>query len=247
MLPKIDVPVFETTLISTGKKIKFRPFLVKEQKLFMMAMESEDPKDQVEVVKQVLNNCILSKDVDVDELPTFDLENLFMHLRAKSVGEVVNLRYNCNNLVKKENGEEKPCNNIVKIDVNLNEVKPILNETHDKKIVITDNMGMVMRYPTIKMVEGLDSNIEMENVESLIQLIANCVDYVYDKDQIYYAKDCDKQELIDFVENLQQSDLEKVQKFFTTMPKIKKQLKFKCVKCGHDEDITVEGIQNFFV
>jgi len=245
MLPKIDVPVFETTLISTGKKVKFRPFLIKEQKLFMMAMESEDSKEQVGVVKQVLNNCILSKDVDVDDLPTFDLENLFMQLRAKSVGEVVNLRYNCNNLVKKEDGEEKPCNNIVKIDVNLNEVKPILNDAHNKKIEISDKLGMMMRYPTMKMIENFDENIE--NAETLIKLIANCIDYIYDKDQVYYAKDTTKEELLEFVENLQQSDLEKIQKFFITMPKIKKELKFKCNKCGYEDNIIVEGIQNFFV
>ena len=145
-LPKIDVPVYETKLISTGKTVKFRPFLVKEQKLFMMASESTDVKETVGVIKQVLNNCILS-DVDVETLPTFELENLFMQLRARSVGEVVNLKYNCNNIVKKDDGEEKTCGGLVKFDLKLLEIEPTIDKEHSNKIVISPNLGIVMKYP----------------------------------------------------------------------------------------------------
>ena len=246
MLPKIDVPVFETTLVSTGEKIKYRPFLVKEQKLFMMAMESQDPKEQMEVIKQVLNNCIVSKNVDVDELPMFDLEHLFMHLRGKSVGEVVNLNYTCNNKVSKEGEEEKKCGNIVKIDVNINDIKPIVDLNHNKKIEISEKMGLMMRYPTVKTIANSELNEKKDEVESLIEIIINCIDYIYDDEQIYYAKDSDKKELFEFVENLKQSDLTKIQNFFNTMPKIKKELDFKCDKCGYNEKMTIEGMQNFF-
>ena len=245
MLPKIDVPVYETTLISTGKKVKFRPFLVKEQKLFLMAAQSEDQNEIVDVVKQVLNNCLVSK-VDIDELPTFDLENLFMNLRAKSVGEVINLKYTCNNNVSDENGETKKCGSLVNFDVNLLDIKPEINKEHSKKIEISKKLGIVMKYPTIKMLKNLEG-INFDNIDGIIEVIVSCIDYIYDENQMYYAKDTEKQELIDFVENLQQDDLAKIQVFFDTMPKIKKQLDFHCKKCGYDEKITVEGLQNFFV
>ena len=244
-LPKIDVPTYETTLISSGKKVKYRPFLVKEQKLFLMASQSNDEKETINVVKQVLNNCIIS-DIDVEDLPTFDLEHLFMQLRARSVGEVVNLKYNCNNTVKDDKGEDKPCGGLVKFDLNILDIKPTIDKDHDSKIQITEKLGIVMKYPTLKMVGNFD-NLQNESIDSIMEIIVSCIDFIYDDDQMYYAKDSSKEELMEFVENLQQDDLEKIQKFFTTMPKISKPLDFKCGKCGYEEKIVVEGIQNFFV
>ena len=243
-LPKIDVPVYETKLISTGKTVKFRPFLVKEQKLFMMASESTDVKETVGVIKQVLNNCILS-DVDVETLPTFDLEHLFMQLRARSVGEVVNLKYNCNNIVKKDDGEEKTCGGLVKFDLKLLEIEPTIDKEHSTKIVISPKLGIVMKYPSFE--TSFNDELVESNIEKTIDIIVNCIDYIYDENQMYYAKDTPKEELVEFIENLQQDDIEKIQNFFSTMPKIKKDLDFKCPKCGYEERIEVEGIQNFFV
>jgi len=245
MLLKIDVPVYETTLISTGKKVKFRPFLVKEQKLFLMASQSEDAEETVNVIKQVLNNCLISK-VDIDELPTFDIEYLFLNLRAKSVGEIINLSYICNNIVFDENHVEKKCNTTNKFDLNILEIEPTLNEKHNKKIEISKKMGIVMKYPTLKMLNDLQ-NSNIEDINTLIDIIVSCVDYIYDENQLYYAKDVEKQELLDFIENLQQDDLFKLQTFFETMPKLKKNLHFVCKKCGYEDSILVEGIQNFFV
>ena len=244
-LPKIDVPTYETTLISSGKKVKYRPFLVKEQKLFLMASQSTDEKETVDVVKQVLNNCILS-DIDVDDLPTFDLEHLFMQLRARSVGEVVNLKYNCNNTVKDDKGEDKVCGGLVKFDLNILDIKPTIDPEHSNKIASTDKLGIVMKYPTLGMVKNFD-NLQSESIDTIMDVIVSCIDFIYDADQMYYAKDSTKEELMEFVDNLQQDDLEKIQKFFTTMPKISKPLDFKCGKCGYEEKIVVEGIQNFFV
>lgn len=244
-LPKIDVPTYETTLISSGKKVKYRPFLVKEQKLFLMASQSNDEKETIDVVKQVLNNCILT-DIDIEELPTFDLEHLFMQLRARSVGEIVNLKYNCNNTVKDDKGEDKVCGGLVKFDLNILDIKPTIVEGHDNKIEITDKMGIVMKYPTLKMVKDFD-NLQNESIDTIMEIIVSCIDFIYDDEQMYYAKDSTKEELMEFVENLQQDDLEKIQKFFNTMPKISKPLDFKCGKCGYEEKIVVEGIQNFFV
>ena len=240
-LPKLDTPIFETTLISTGKKIKFRPFLVKEQKLFLMASQSEDAKEVVNTIKQVLSNCILD-DIDINSLPTFDLEHLFVQLRAKSVGEIVNLRYSCNNNVEDKYGGTKVCGGTVKIDLNLLEIKPTIDPTHSSKIELSEKMGIVMKYPNFNIVEKLNIQTQAE----LLNLVTACIDYIYDEEQIYYAKDVSADELNEFIEEMQQTDLEKIQKFFETMPRLQTKHDFKCVKCGYQENINIEGIQNFF-
>ena len=243
MLPKLDVPTYEVNLISTGKPVRFRPFLVKEQKLFLMASESDDAKETVNVIRQVLKNCIID-DIDVDSLPTFDLEWLFIHLRARSVEEVVNLRYKCNNNVKDEEGKDVKCSGYVEFDVNLLEVQANKNPDHTNKVQITENLGIVLKYPTFEMIqkyEGMEENDLMSNV------LVDCIDYIYDKEQMYYAKDTTREELNEFVDNLQQKDLEKIKLFFDTIPEVKKDVTFECPKCKYKEDIAIKGIQNFFV
>jgi hypothetical protein len=242
-LPKIDVPVYSTKLISTGKTVKYRAFTVKEEKLFLMANESEEVDTVIDSIKQVLNNCIMTKGINVEELPLFDIEYLFLKLRAVSVGEVVNLRYKCNNILPKlDDEEEKKCNHIVEIDLNLNEITPESVKI-DKTIQITDTMGVTMKYPTFDLLKEFDANQE---VDSIVKMTVKCIDFIYDKDNVYYAKDAKEQELVDFVESMQSKDLEKVKDFFSSMPKLKKQVDFNCVKCGYQEKIELEGIQNFF-
>lgn len=243
MLPKIDVPIYSINLVSTGKPVRFRPFLVKEQKLFLMASESDDVKETLSTIRQVLKNCILD-DVDVDTLPTFDLEYLFMNLRARSVEEVVNLRYKCNNTPKDENGEEKKCTGVVEFDLNLLEIQPTKNPEHKNKIQITEKLGVCLKYPTFEMIQKYEN---MSESEIMIRVLADCIDYLYDENQIYYAKDSTKEELEDFIDNLQQKDLEKIKDFFDTMPEIKKDVHFKCPKCSYEEDIMIKGLQSFFV
>ena len=243
MLPKIDVPIYSINLVSTGKPVRFRPFLVKEQKLFLMASESDDVKETLSTIRQVLKNCILD-DIDVDTLPTFDLEYLFMNLRARSVEEVVNLRYKCNNTPKDENGEEKKCTGVVEFDLNLLEIQPTKNPEHKNKIQITEKLGVCLKYPTFEMIQKYEN---MSESEIMIRVLADCIDYLYDENQIYYAKDSTKEELEDFIDNLQQKDLEKIKDFFDTMPEIKKDVHFKCPKCSYEEDIMIKGLQSFFV
>lgn len=242
MLPKLDVPIYETKLISTGQTIRFRPFLVKEQKLFLMAAESNDPKDTITAIKQVLTNCVLD-DIDVENMATFDIEYLFLQLRARSIGEVVNLRFNCNNNVVDKN-EEKVCGNLVKIDVNILDVNPIKNEEHSNKIQITDKVGVVLKYPTFSTIDA--NEIDTQDMKQILNVIVACIDFIYDDEQVYYAKDVKKEELMDFIENMKQADLEKLSSFFTSLPKLKKEVKFHCDKCGYDEDIVLEGVQSFF-
>ena len=244
MLPKIDVPVFSINLISTGKEVKFRPFTVKEEKLFLMANESSDLKTIIDTTKQVLNNCIISE-VDIDKLPVFDIEYLFLNIRARSVSEVINLNYKCNNDIKneKEEGTHK-CGHTVKIDVNILDVKPKNDNKQETKIQITDKVGIVMKYPNFDTVQKYGNG---NQADIIMKLTADCIEYIYDDDQIYYAKDTPEEELIDFIEGMQSKDLEKIKNFFDNMPKISKELDFKCGKCGYEEKITVEGLESFFV
>lgn len=245
MLPKIDVPVYEVTLPSNKKKVKYRPFTVKEEKLFLMTNESEDIDNTVETIKQVLNNCVLNPDFKVDELPLFDIEYLFLRLRAVSVNELVNLNYRCNNILPPLEGEEegKKCNQIVEMEINLTEIEPEYTENHTNKIEITDKMGIVMKYPNFSVLKKLAAS---SSVESIIEMTMECIEYIYDSDNIYYSKDYESEELMEFLNSMQAKDLEKIKTFFDTMPKLKKVADFKCPKCGYEEKIEIEGIQNFF-
>jgi hypothetical protein len=244
MLPKIDVPIFNVKLLSSGKSLSFRPFTVKEEKLFLMANESEDLNGVVDTIKQILNNCVLDE-IDIESLPLFDIEHLFLNIRARSIGEVVNLKYKCNNTITNEEGgeEEKKCRNLVEIDLNILEIQPEKQEGHSTKIEITENMGIVMKYPNFETLKTFD--IENE-ADSIIKITIDCIDYIYDKDQVYYTKDTTQEELVEFIESMQAKDLEKIKFFFDTMPKMKKDIEFKCNKCGHEELIELEGIQSFF-
>lgn len=243
-LPKIDVPIYNVKLISTGKTIRFRPFSVKEEKIFLMANESDDVQSIIDSTKQVLENCVLDE-IDIETLPVFDIENIFLNIRARSIGEIVNLRYKCNNDIKDEGSEEThKCNNVVEIELNVLEIEPTIDSKNEKKIEITDKMGFVMKYPSLDMLRNYTSNNE---VDAILELTVGCIDYIYDDERIYYTKDSTKEELVEFVESLLSKDLEKIKLFFDTMPKIKKDVPFKCNKCGHEEVIEIEGIESFFV
>jgi len=237
-LPKIDVPVYSVELPSTKEQITFRPFLVKEQKLFLMNSEGgAETQDLIKVIRQVLKNCILNT-VDIDALPVFDIEYLFLNLRARSVSEVVNLKYRCNNIVN-----ENRCDTVNEIDINVLEIKPTIYPEHTNKIALTDKVGICMKYPTFEMLTLLSDKNEGD---AIMETIYNSIDYIYDEESIYYAKDISRQEIEDFIDGIQQKDLEKLRVFFDTMPKIKKDVDYSCKKCGYSEKIQLEGIQDFF-
>jgi len=236
-LPKIDVPIHTIDLPLSKKKIRYRPFLVKEEKILLMAMESEDENTIFDSIKQIVNNCSLDE-LDVDDLPITDLEYFFLHLRARSVSEIVDLQYKCNNKVN-----EQDCGNIVKVKVNILEIKPEFQKDHSTKIQLTDELGLIMKYPSLKVIQNIKSENE---VDKLMQIIFKCIESIYDKNSMYYTKDVSEEELKDFVESLTQQQFVKVQKFFESVPKMKKNLSFKCNKCGYEDTVLVEGIQNFF-
>jgi len=246
MLPKIDVPIFELILPLTKQTIRFRPFLVKEEKILLMAMESNENDSVILAVKQILNNCCID-DIDIDSLPVADMEFLFLNLRARSVGEIVELPYRCNNKITNEKGEERECGNIVKLEVNVLEINPEIPKEHTNKIELNDKMGILMKYPSFKMVEESEKSKDVTEVEKVMNILISCIESIYTEKDIFYAKDVPKKELIDFVENLTREQFMKIQGFFDTIPKIKKDMHFECEKCGYNEDITIEGLQNFFV
>lgn len=244
MLPKIDVPIYELTLPLTNRLIHFRPFLVREEKILLMAMESNEADSILLAIKQILTNCCLD-DLNVDELPITDIEYLFLNLRARSVNEVVELPYRCNNKIE-VNGEENECGNIVKLEMNLLEIQPEVHEKKIDKIELSKNMGILIKYPSFKMVEEAQKQ-EGSEVDKLMNVLIACIDGVYTEENIFYSKDVPKKELLEFIEGLTREQFTKVQEFFETMPKIKKDVEFNCAKCGYHETITIEGLQNFFV
>jgi len=248
MLPKIDVPIYELKLISCKEPVRFRPFLVKEQKLLLMAQEavqseSDDNKDTtINVVKQIINNCVLS-DVNVNNLPMFDIEYLFLNLRARSMGENIKLSFRCVNEIENESKELVKCNSIVEIDMNILNVHPKIVAEHSNKIVINEKLGLLMKYPTLEII----SKIDMDNQDSVLELIMSCIDSIYDEETIYYTKDVERKELEEFVDGLPTQIIEDIKNFFDTIPKIKEDVQFKCGKCGYEELIPIEGLDSFFV
>lgn len=237
-LPKIEYPIFDVYLRSLDKKVKFRPFLVKEEKLLLMAKEAEDITSLLDTVKQIINNCCLDQ-IDIDNLPLFDIEMVFVHLRLKSVGESLELTYKCENVIN----EEKCAGNMV-FEVDLNAVKIEVPEEHTNTIMITDTVGVCMKYPSLKISNSLASQIE--NLENILDLIYEHLDYVFDDQSKYDAESITKDELYEFLGSMSLDQLEPFKNFFVTMPYVKTEKDITCNKCGFNHLIVVKGINDFF-
>lgn len=238
-LPKIDVPIFELTIPSTGQEIKARPFLVKEEKLLLMAAESKDTREIIETTKQIINNCILTEDINVDSLPFFDVDFLFIALRAKSVGEHVDLQFRCNNIV---NGEK--CDNIFDAKVDVTKAVIDKDDSQSDDIKVSDGKGVRMKYPnytTMKVIMSDDSDIDKK-----IRLIANSIDYIYDKDQIYSAKDHTKEELVEFVEGMTEINFKKLENYVNNLPGFVVNVEAPCNACGFIHRIKYKDFEDFF-
>ena len=230
-LPKIDVPIYELTLPSTGKTISYRPFLVKEEKILLMALEGEDQKEMIAAIKQIINNCVLEDNIEPRKLPLFDIEYILLNLRSRSMGNVIKTNYVHKDCIPVE----------IEIDVDTIEVKQ--NPEHKNKIELTDKIGVIMRYPDIGMMNMVD--ITGQKTEEVFDLVAKCIDQVYDEEDFYGKGDYTTKELKEFILNLTQDQFKKIEFFFSTLPKLSKELKFRC-SCGYTEDIVLEGLSNFF-
>lgn len=237
-LPKISYPTFEVYLKSLNRSVKFRPFLVKEEKLLLMAKEAEDLQSLLESVKQIIANCCL-EDVRVDELPLFDIELIFIHLRLKSVGESLELTYKCENVVETER-----CGNSMTFDVDLNQVVVEEPEEHTNKIMITDTVGVMLKYPSLQISASMANQID--SIENIVDLIYEHLDYVFDEVSKYEAESVSREELYEFLGSLSLDQLEPFKQFFSTLPYVKTEKDVICDKCGFQHKIVVRGIDDFF-
>lgn len=228
-------PVYTTTLPSTGKQIKYRPFLVKDEKNLLLAQQSEEELNMLDTLKSVIGDCILDKDVSVDDLAIFDLEYMFTQLRSKSVGEQVELIFTCRN---------EECKEKTKISFKI-EPELIKPEGHNNKIDLFDDVGVVMKYANASILKDI-SKLDTTNPDQILELIINCIDYIYDKESVYPAKDQKKQDLIKFVEGLPRAPTDKIRKFFETTPRLQQVVKYDCPKCATKNEYTIEGIDSFF-
>ena len=241
-LPKINTPIFELTLSSTGQSVQYRPFLMKEQKILLLALESGEPKAIMTAVKQIINNCAIG-DVETDKLPTFDLEYFFMRLRGKSIGETVDLQLRHPTGL---NDKNEMCDHVTKLAFNIMEVEVQKTIGHTDKIIIDEatGLGIKLKYPTANF-----TDIDTDNLSQLdiaVEMLIECIDYIYDKDEVYKKEDSTKKEIAEFIDSLSQDQFKNVMNFFETMPKLKHNIKWKCTGCGCEDEVTLEGMGNFF-
>jgi len=238
-LPKIDVPTYEIDLPVSKKKIKFRPFLVKEQRNLLMAMESSESNSVHSAIRDILYNCTLTENVDIEKLPIIDIEYYFINLRGKSVGEIVESKYRCNNEV-----DGKECGNIMDAPINLLDIQVEMDETISPEIQLTDKLSIKMKYPEFGIVKD---SINLENeTEITFNMLARSIEYIYDGEQFYYGNETPIEEMVEFVEMLDQKQFEKIENFFNNLPKLKEKLEIDCKKCGYHHEINVEGLESFF-
>lgn len=229
-LPKIEHPIYELTLPSTGKQVSFRPFLVKEEKILLMAKQGGDEKEIVKALKQVINNCIVDSDVDVESFATFDIEYFFLKLRSRSVNNVVSLSY-------KDYEDEK----VYTVDVDLEDVEIVRDPKHTNKVKINNQIGVVMKYPSIDVLNKLSSQED----DAAFDVIKKCIDVVYDADNVYNAKDFTEKEIEEFVQNLDVNSLEKILEFFKTMPRLHYEVKY-VNSLNHERVVPLDTLTDFF-
>ena len=237
-LPKINTPTYELELPSTGKKIKYRPFLVKEEKILLMALESEDPKQISNGIVQILNDCIITRGVKVQNLATFDIEYLFLNVRAKSVGETVEVNITC------PDDDETT----VTMEIEIDSIKVQKNKNHKNIIKLDDTYSMKLKYPSFD--QFIDTNFEVggevSDVNQSLSMITSCIDMVYDKEESWSASDCSKKELTDFVDQLNSKQFKQIESFFTTMPKLSHAISVKNPETGVESEVVLEGLASFF-
>ena len=237
-LPKIDVPTFDLTLPSSGNTIKARPFLVKEEKLLLMASESKDVNEVINATTQVINNCIIDDDVNVEKLPFFDIDYLFIALRAKSIGENIEVQFTCNNVVDSE-----LCNHIFPAIIDISNCV-IVKDNDVDDIKVSGGKGVKLKYPTYRQMKII-TNDEM-SADKKIKLIASCIDYIYDKEQIYPAKDHTKEELIEFIESMTENNFKKLESFVDNLPSFAVHAEATCNKCNFEHKLRYTNFERFF-
>ena len=246
-LPVIDTPTFEMNLLSIKNTIKYRPFLVKEEKLLLMAMEAGDQEEVINTSKQIINNCILSENVDADKLPLFDLQMALLNIRSKSVGEEIEIEMGH---FEGKNSNEKECDGRSNIKINLSDLKLTTHDDHSKHVKLTDKISIDMKYPTMSVygrMAAMDGAEDASTVSELFNIIIDCIDNIYSGDEIFSANEHSKEEMDDFVNSLTSDQFEKLKVFFQTMPALLHDIEFTCPKCNCHEKQTLNGVGDFFL
>ena len=236
-LPKIATPTYELELPSTGKTIQYRPFLVKEEKLLVIALESDSTKQITTAIKSVIKNCVLTKGVKIEDLPTFDIEYLFLNIRGKSVGEDIEVNIVC------PDDEETS----VTVNVNLDDIQVIKSDDHTDKIKLDDNIMMQMKYPSLDQFIKNNFDISDKNVmDQSFELIASCVDKIFTEEEVWTTSDCTKKEMNDFLEQMNSSQFKEIEAFFQTMPKLSHTIKVTNPNTKVESEVVLEGLASFF-
>jgi hypothetical protein len=237
-LPKINTPTYDLTLPSTGKKIKYRPFLVREEKILIMAMESEDMTEITNAIVQILSDCIISKDVKVESLATFDIEYLFLNVRSKSVGETVDVNITC-----PDDGETQ-----VEMSIDIDSIKVQKNRGHKNIIKLDDELSLKLKYPSLE--QFVENNFETtegaSEIGQSLSMITSCVEMIYNSEESWEASEYSKKEMDEFIEQLNTKQFKQIEKFFTTMPKLSHTIAVKNPKTGVESEIVLEGLASFF-
>ena len=236
-LPTISTPTYELIIPSSNRKIKYRPFLVKEEKILILAMESQDTKQIARSVKDVLTKCILSKGIKVEKLSTFDIEYLFLNIRGKSVGEHIEVMVTCPDDEKTQ----------VPMSINIDDIKIQTEDSHTTDIKLDDTYTIKMKYPSLtEFIKNNFDNMSDLNVDDTFDLIASCIDQVYTEEESWSHQECTKKELSDFVESLNSNQFKMIENFFTTMPKLSHTVKVLNPNTKVESEIKIEGLQSFF-
>ena len=228
-LPTLTLPKYKLKVSSTGDIISYRPFIVKEEKILLIALEGGQYSQITDAIKHIVSECTFNK-IDAENLPVFDLIHIFINIRAKSVGETVEPSMTC-----------KKCKHGNKIEIDLTKIKVKNNKKHNSKISLGGDLGVVMKYPTVKSDKDNPSEI------SPTEIVATCIDLVYKGEDVYKASEYKSKELVDFIEGLTHDQFEKILEFFDTMPKLTHTVKFKCASCGHENSTILEGLNDFFL
>ena len=235
-LPKIATPTYELVIPSTGKKIKYRPFLVKEEKVLILAMESEDMSTIATAVKDVIKNCIITRGVKVEELATFDIEYLFLNIRGKSVGEEVEVLITC------------PDDGVTKVPavIALDEIEVVFDDEHNKDIRLDDTLTMRLKYPSMD--QFIKNNFVLNDisVDDTFEVVMSCIEQIYNEEESWSSKDCTKKEMKEFIEQLSSKQFKEIEKFFETMPKMSHTVKVTNPETGVESDVVLEGLASFF-
>jgi len=236
-LPKVSTPTYELEIPSLKKKIKYRPFLVKEEKILIIAMESDDPKQIASAVKDVIGNCILTRGIKVDSLATFDIEYLFLNIRGKSVGETADVLITC-----PDDGKTQ-----VPMSIDLDDIKVEVSDDHTKDIKLDDDLSVRMRYPSMnEFIKNNFTNKSDITVDDTFSVISSCIEQIYNEEESWSAKDCTKKELVEFIESLSSKQFKQIEKFFDTMPKLRHVIKVLNPNTGVENEIVMEGLTSFF-